>query len=139
MPNFIRDWLSLALIWFTTISCFKIMDERLPYIPNDDLRFYWYMASPFILCFFSLKYWYRFFKWRRMMAIGPNPMSLARGEGHQVKEVKKPSLLEDGCILLALFGMATIFKLFSIPHFWWWANSIMIGLVILKFIFKRLG
>lgn len=117
MPIIIKSWIAIALMLGSANLCITLLHSQFPSIPDQNLSYWLYLASPWALLVLSIRSWYRLYIWRRISNLKAIAHHSMRGSQQMPPKIVKAGLLEYSCGALFCLSVSTIFHLYSIPYF----------------------
>ncbi len=130
---FIRAWVNIILLMAGAYGSYNVIADQS--YNAHAWQYYYYLISPWILLFGSIKAWHRCSVWRRMVPQKNISPELSRGHHKPSKLKQRPSILEYASLILFLMAVAAILKQLKIPNSHWlmggaWGSYFMLRLAI---------
>lgn len=108
---------NISVLLLLAISTWQVLEGS---APSSGWQHYYYLAAPWLLLYFSIKGWYRCFRWRRMMMLQHISPDLSRGKRRPSKSMRRSGFLEKSCISLLLLSLSAILTQAGVPVATWW-------------------
>lgn len=121
----LRTWLKITILLACAFGAYAELYRASSTYGTQHWQYYFYLISPWILLYGSIKAWHQNFVWRRMLNNRQTSPVLSRGGHHTEKGILGPNILEHSCMLLFLLAVTAILKQRSILHIEWWIGSLV--------------
>jgi len=121
----IRTWFKIIILLACAFGAYGELYHASSAFSTQYWQHYFYLISPWLLFYGSLKAWYQNFIWRRMLNNRQTSPVLSRGGQRMEKSILGPNILEHSCGLLFLLAVTAILKQRTIPHIEWWIGSLI--------------